>query len=224
MDPADLNRPGASLQRPPGGPVARTSPLRIGLTGGIGSGKSTVAQLLVQLGATLIDTDLIARQLTEPGGSAIDVLAREFGADLIGPDGALDRSRMRALVFADNGAKQRLEAILHPLIGLETERQADAAADAPAIVFDVPLLVESGRWRAKVDKLLVVDCREGTQIERVVRRAGWTAEAAQAVLASQASRRQRRASADAVIFNDAIDLPALATEVRAVWHAWSAAP
>ena len=223
MDTADLNRPGASLQRPPGGPVARTSPLRIGLTGGIGSGKSTVAQLLVELGATLIDTDKIARQLTEPAGLAIGVLAREFGADLIGPDGALDRSRMRALVFADNGAKQRLEAILHPLIGLETQRQA-AASTAPVVVFDVPLLVESGRWRAKVDKLLVVDCREATQIERVVRRAGWTAEAAQAVLASQASRRQRRASADAVIFNDAIDLPALATEVRAVWLAWSAAP
>lgn len=220
MDPADLNRPGASLQRPPGGPVARTSPLRIGLTGGIGSGKSTVAQLLVELGATLIDTDKIARQLTEPAGLAIGVLAREFGADLIGPDGALDRSRMRALVFADNGAKQRLEAILHPLIGLETERQADAAADAPAIVFDVPLLVESGRWRAKVDKVLVVDCREATQVDRVVARSGWTPDAVQAVIDQQASRRQRRACADAVLFNDGITPAQLAHQVQALWQHW----
>jgi dephospho-CoA kinase len=220
VDAPGLSAPGAAAREAHVEAVTRASALRIGLTGGIGSGESTVARLLVQLGATLVDTDLIARQLTEPGGAANEPIARAFGAELIDADGALDRTRMRALVFADAGAKRRLEAILHPLIGLETERQARAAAAAPAIVFDVPLLVESSRWRAKVDKVLVVDCREATQIERVVQRPGWTEATAQAVLASQASRRQRRASADAVIFNDGIDLPALADEVHSLWRSW----
>ena len=200
--------------------AARLS-LRIGLTGGIGSGKSTVGQLLATFGAALIDTDLIARQLTLPGGAAIDSITRSFGLQLITADGALDRARMRDLVFSDADAKQRLEAILHPLIGLETERQAAAAQGAPALVFDVPLLVESGRWRAKVDKVLVVDCREATQVERVVLRSGWTPEAVQAVIASQASRHQRRASADAVIFNDGITPDQLAADVRALWQRWT---
>ena len=194
--------------------------LRIGLTGGIGSGKSTVGKLLAQLGAALIDTDLIARQLTLPGGAAMGALAAEFGSVVIAPDGALDRARMRELVFADAGAKKRLEAILHPLIGAETERQAAAAQGAPALVFDVPLLVESGRWRAKVDKVLVVDCSEATQIARVVQRSGWTPDAARAVIASQTSRTRRRASADAVIFNDGITPDQLAIDVRAVWQRW----
>ena len=195
--------------------------LRVGLTGGIGSGKSTVGKLLAQLGAALIDTDLIARQLTLPGGAAIDALAAEFGSALIAPDGALARARMRDLVFGDVSAKRRLEAILHPLIGAETERQAAAAQGAPALVFDVPLLVESGRWRAKVDKVLVVDCSEATQIARVVQRSGWTPDAARAVIASQTSRTRRRASADAVIFNDGITPDQLAAEVRAVWQRWT---
>jgi len=195
--------------------------LRIGLTGGIGSGKSTVGKLLATLGASLIDTDLIARQLTLPGGAGIATIARDFGADLITPDGALDRARMRDLVFADVTAKRRLEAILHPLIGLDTERQARAAQDAPALVFDVPLLVESGgRWRAKVDKVLVVDCHEATQIERVVQRSGWTTQAVQAVIDSQAARAERRASADAVIFNDGITPEQLASEVDAAVGHW----
>ena len=198
--------------------------LRIGLTGGIGSGKSTVGKLLATLGASLIDTDLIARQLTLPGGAAIATIARDFGADLITPDGALDRARMRDLVFADATAKRRLEAILHPLIGLETERQARAAQDAPALVFDVPLLVESGgRWRAKVDKVLVVDCHEATQIERVVQRSGWTTQAVQAVIDSQAARAERRASADAVIFNDGITPEQLAIAAAHVWQHWTPA-
>ena len=196
--------------------------LRLGLTGGIGSGKSTVGRLLATLGAALVDTDLIARQLTQPGGAAIDRIAQAFGPHVIAANGALDRARMRELVFADAGAKQRLEAILHPLIGLETERQAAAAQGAPALVFDVPLLVESGgRWRAKVDKVLVVDCHEATQIERVVRRSGWTPEAVQAVIASQASRSERRASADAVIFNGGITPEQLAADVRALWQRWT---
>ena len=195
--------------------------LRIGLTGGIGSGKSTVSRLLAQLGAVIVDTDLIARQLTLPGGAAIGAIALEFGPALIGPDGALDRAAMRTLVFADTAAKRRLEAILHPLIGLETERQAAAARDARAIVFDVPLLVESGRWREKVDKVLVVDCSEATQVERVMQRSGWTAEAVRAVIDSQATREQRRASADAVILNDGITLAQLETEVRSLWQRWT---
>ena len=195
--------------------------IRIGLTGGIGSGKSTAGRVLAELGAVVIDTDLIARQLTLPGGAAIELIAGEFGAELIAADGALDRTRMRDLVFADTSAKRRLEAILHPLIGVETERQARAAPGTPALVFDVPLLVESGRWRSLVDKVLVVDCRETTQVERVVQRSGWAPAAVQAVIAQQASRHQRRASADAVIFNDGIGTDQLADEVRTVWNRWT---
>ena len=197
-----------------------TAALRIGLTGGIGSGKSTVGGLLARHGATLVDTDLIARELTLPGGAAIPAIVTAFGADLIDACGALDRARMRDLVFADASAKRRLEAILHPLIGLETQRQAAASA-APVVVFDVPLLVESGRWRALVDKGLVVDCVEATQIERVVARSGWTREAVQAVIDQQASRAQRRAAADAVICNDAIPLAELTAQVGALWQRWT---
>ena len=195
--------------------------LRIGLTGGIGSGKSTVARLLAGHGAALIDTDLIARQLTLSGGAAIDAIRTAFGAGLIDASGALDRAQMRALAFSQPDAKQRLEAILHPLIGVETERQAGAAAGARALVFDVPLLVESSRWRARVDKVLVIDCRAATQIERVVARSGWTAAAVQAVLDQQAPRALRRACADAVIYNDAITLEQLAAEVGSVWQRWT---
>ena len=197
-----------------------TPSLRVGLTGGIGSGKSTVGQLLAAHGATLIDTDLIARQLTLPGGAAMAAIAAAFGTRVIAGDGALDRAQMRELVFADPNAKKRLEAILHPLIGMETERQAAAASGAPALVFDVPLLVESGRWRAKVDKVLVVDCREATQLDRVVQRSSWTAPAVRAVIDSQAPRALRRACADAVIYNDGISLDELRTQVDALWRRW----
>ena len=201
--------------------MTQPAPLRIGLTGGIGSGKSTVAAALAALGASVIDTDAIARSLTQPGGAAIAAIAAQFGAEFVDASGALDRSRMRELAFADPAARQRLEAILHPLIRAETARQADAA-QGTAIVFDVPLLIESGRWREQVDRVLVVDCREATQVERVMARSGWTREAVQAVLAQQASRRSRRAGADAVIYNDGLSHEELRAEVRALWEGWCA--
>jgi dephospho-CoA kinase len=193
--------------------------LRIGLTGGIGSGKSTVAALLATHGASIIDTDLIARQISLPGGAAIDNIRETFGPEFIDAAGGLDRERMRTLVFSDD-ARRRLEAILHPLIGMETERQA-AASTAPVVVFDVPLLVESERWRSRVHKVLVVDCAEATQVTRVVARSGWTAEAVQAVIHRQATRAQRRACADAVIFNEALSPDQLGAELRSLWHAWT---
>jgi len=191
--------------------------LRIGLTGGIGSGKSTVASILVADGATLIDTDAIARAITLPRGAAMPAIAAAFGPSVVAADGGMDRARMRELVFADSAAKQRLEAILHPAIGAECE--ARAAAATGLIVFDVPLLVESKRWRALVDRVLVVDATEETQLRRVVARSGWTPEAVLAVIAQQAPRSARRAAADAVIFNETLSFEELALEVRALpWH------
>ena len=195
--------------------------LRIGLTGGIGSGKSTVAGLLAAHGAQIIDTDAIARRLTSPAGAAMADIRDAFGADFVDATGALDRERMRALAFADPGAKRRLEAILHPMIGAETAREAEASG-ADVKVFDVPLLVESGHWRSRVDRVLVVDCSEATQVERVVRRAGWAPEAVRAVIAQQATRSARLACADAVIRNDGITLAELAAEVDALWRQWCA--
>ncbi|HEY4081407.1 MAG TPA: dephospho-CoA kinase [Burkholderiaceae bacterium] len=197
---------------------------RIGLTGGIGSGKSTVADFWVEAGATLVDTDAISRQLTAVGGAALPLIAAAFGAHMIDADGALDRAQMREQVFRDHEAKQRLEALLHPLITARAMSEADAATTA-LVVFDVPLLVESGRWRARVERLLVVDCEERTQIERVMQRSGgsWTREAVQAVIDQQASRTMRRASADAVIYNDgSTTLAQLREQVQRLAADWSA--
>ena len=191
--------------------------LRIGLTGGIGSGKSTVAGRLVERGAELIDTDAIARALTLAGGAAIDAIRDGFGPQFISSDGALDRVRMREAAFADADAKRRLEAILHPRIGVEVERRA-AASRARVVILDIPLLVESGRWQGRVDRVWLVDCAEATQVERVVARSGWTEGAVRAVLAQQASRAARRAAADAVIDNEAIGLDRLGLEVDALWQ------
>lgn len=195
--------------------------MRIGLTGGIGSGKSTVASMLVGLGAKLIDTDAIARTIAQPQGAAMPALQLEFGASVIAVDGGLDRARMRELVFADPAAKRRLESILHPLISAECERQAATAADGQTIVFDVPLLVESRRWRTNVDRVLVVDASEATQLERVVARSGWTPDAVRSVIAQQAERGLRRAAADALIFNEKLTLAELALEVQSLWNRWA---
>ena len=189
--------------------------MRIGLTGGIGSGKSTVAAALVELGgALLVDTDAISRALTLPGGAAMAAIEARFGAAFVTADGALDRAAMRDLAFRDPAAKQSLEAILHPMIGAETARQAALAAPDQRVVFDVPLLVESGRWRRLVDRVLVVDCREETQIARVMARSGLSETAVRAILAQQATRTQRRAAADAVIHNEGLTLPELHQELR----------
>lgn len=180
------------------------SPFRLGLTGGIGSGKSTVAARLQARGATLIDADHISRSLTASGGMALPLIAQAFGADLIDAQGALNRARMRELVFADPSARQRLEAILHPLIAEQTRQQHEAAvaAGSKLIVHDIPLLVESGHWRTRLDGVLVVDCRESTQTERVMARSALTHEAVQAIIDAQATRAQRLATADWVIHND----------------------
>ncbi|MBB2484870.1 dephospho-CoA kinase [Mitsuaria sp. WAJ17] len=196
--------------------------MRIGLTGGIGSGKSTVARCLAELGAALIDTDAISRSLTAPGGAAMPALVAAFGPQAQAADGALDRTFMRELAFRDPDARRRLEGVLHPMIGEETRRQELAASGNPWIVFDVPLLVESGRWRQRVDRVLVVDCETETQVLRVMARNGWTREAVLAVLAQQATRAQRRAAADAVICNEDLDLAALSLEVRLLAAHWRA--
>jgi dephospho-CoA kinase len=197
--------------------------VRVGLTGGIGSGKSTAAQWLAEMGAQVVDSDAISRSLTATGGAALPALAAVFGPDVIGMDGALDRARMRALVFADAQARRRLEGVLHPMIAAETERQAAAAGDRP-VVFDVPLLVESGHWRRRVDRVLVIDCAEATQVERVCRRPGWSEAMARAVVAQQATRAARRAIADAVIFNDGISLAQLQDAVKHIHARWADPP
>ena len=191
------------------------------LTGGIGSGKSTVAQMLVANGAHLVDTDAIARQLTTPRGAAMPQLAQLFGAQAVGPDGALDRDYMRRLVFADPAAKARLEAVLHPLIGQEARAQAQASNGKP-VVFDVPLLHAHSPWRALVQRVLVVDCEEATQLARVAQRPGWTMDAAQRVLAQQLPRNERRALADALLFNQGLTLDELRAQVAQLWAAWFA--
>lgn len=189
----------------------QSKPLRLGLTGGIGSGKSTVGQMLVDRGAALLDADAISRSLTAAEGAAIPAIAETFGKHVIANDGSLDRAAMRSLVFSDSTARQKLEAIIHPLVGKTTEAhvQAAIAQGASLLVFDIPLLVESGHWPAKLDYVLVVDCKESTQIERVMQRNGLERSAVEQILAAQATRQQRRAAADWVIFNDGITLSQL---------------
>jgi dephospho-CoA kinase len=189
---------------------------RIGLTGGIGSGKSTVLEMLRALGAAAIDADAISRATTAAGGAALPALAAAVGPEYIAADGALDRDRMRARAYAHPGSRKDLEAIIHPLVGQEIQRQVDAAlaAGARCIVFDIPLLVESGRWRAQLDRVLVVDCEPGTQVARVTARSALTPEQVRAIIAAQAPRALRLAAADLVICNEGITLEALRSEVE----------
>ncbi len=188
---------------------------QLGLTGGIGSGKSTVARLLARHGAAVIDADAISRQTTAADGAAIAAIRQALGPELISAEGALDRERMRALAFSDTTARQRLEQIIHPLVGQETQRQANAAtrAGARCIVFDIPLLVESKRWRAQLDRVLVIDCHPETQIARVMQRSQLSRPDVERIMAQQAGRLQRLQAADHVICNDGDDLAGLAALV-----------
>lgn len=173
----------------------------VGLTGGIGSGKTTVANLFGELGVALVDTDLIAHQLTGPGGMAMPAIQAAFGPSVIAADGRLDRAAMRQLAFSDPAARRRLEAILHPLIRQESERQLGEAT-SPYAILVVPLLVEGGRPRERAQRVLVVDCQPQTQVERVMKRNNLPREQVEAILAAQASREQRLAAADDLIDND----------------------
>lgn len=194
----------------------------IGLTGGIGSGKSTVAAMLQARGAAVIDADAIAHALTAPGGAALPAIVGRFGSAALAADGAMDRAYMREQVFQDPSTKQALEAILHPMIMAAIDTAAAAVPAPQPIVFDIPLLVEGlARWRPRLDRILVVDCSEATQIERVMRRNGWPRDAVQRAIDRQARRSDRLAAADAVITNDGIDLPTLERQVQAVWERWT---
>lgn len=186
----------------------------VGLTGGIGSGKSAVADLFAECGILVVDTDAIAHALTAPGGAAMPAIRAEFGAAVAAADGALDRAAMRAIVFADPAARQRLEAILHPMIRRESERLLAAdAARSPYAILMVPLLIEAGGYRERVDRVAVVDCAEATQIARVMGRNGLAREEVQRILAAQATRAERLAAADDVIDNDG-DLAALRPQIE----------
>jgi dephospho-CoA kinase len=192
---------------------------RIGLTGGIGSGKSTVAGFLARRGAAIIDADAISRSLTAPGGRAMVAIARNFGEDMLSPDGAMDRQAMRERIFRDPQAKRQLEQIVHPLVSQITAEQAKAAVQNghPVLVFDVPLLVESGeRWRKQVDRVIVVDCDTETQKQRVLARSGLASEEVERIMAQQASRSQRLACADTVLFNQGLSFDDLDAQVARV--------
>ena len=194
--------------------LPRFSRFSIGLTGGIGSGKSAVADMLAARGAAIIDTDQISHALTAPGGAAMPEIARVFGNSFLTSEGALNRAVMRERVFSDPDAKRQLEAILHPLISEQTHAQA-LSAKGDYLVFVVPLLVESGRWKDRVDRVLVVDCSEALQVERVMRRNQLSAEQVERIMATQASRAERRAVADDVIVNEQ-PLDALDAEVESL--------
>ncbi len=218
-------RPSPSADDPPAQarPVApdgsasrrgRFTRFAVGLTGGIGSGKSTVADLFVARGATLVDSDAIAHELTGPAGDAMPAITAAFGPGIVAADGRLDRAAMRTRVFTDPDARRRLESILHPMIRALAEARIDAAAGAYVIVA-IPLLIESVGWRQALDRVLIVDCPVETQIERVIRRNGLSRAEVEAVIAAQVSREQRLAAADDVIDNGGAP-EALAPQVEAL--------
>ncbi|MBK1681581.1 dephospho-CoA kinase [Rhodocyclus tenuis] len=184
----------------------------VGLTGGIGSGKSAVTRCFADLGVPQVDTDVIAHALTAAGGTAMPAICAAFGDAVVQADGALDRAAMRRIVFADRGARARLESILHPRIRSESSARVAALGEVPYLLLVVPLLVESGGWRSRVDRVLVVDCAEETQIARVIARSALSADEVRAIIAAQASRARRLAAADDVLHNDG-DLAEIAPRV-----------
>ena len=190
------------------------SPWVIGLTGGIGSGKTTVAECFKARGIAVIDVDTIAHQITAAGGEAIPLIVQSFGAQVIAADGSLDRQKMRDIVFEDPQQRQRLEAMLHPMIRAISDRQV-ATASSAYVVLAIPLLIESGNPRERVKRIVVVDCPESLQIERVMKRSGLSESRVRSMMQAQASRAQRLAVADAVIVNDA-GLEAVDAQVEAL--------
>ncbi len=195
--------------------TGRTQRLTVGLTGGIGSGKTTVAHMLAGCGATIIDADAISRSLTEAGGAALIPIKQVFGEEVIGADGALNRGAMREIVFAQPASRTKLEAIIHPLVQM---RMSAAIQNAPTdvVVLDIPLLVESPRWRKQIDLIVVVDCNVETQVSRVMQRNGWAASTIEAIIQSQATRGDRLKAADVVIFNEKSNLSILKNQVNSL--------
>lgn len=195
--------------------TGRTQRLTVGLTGGIGSGKTTVAHMLAGCGATIIDADAISRSLTEAGGAALMPIKQLFGEEVIGADGALNRGAMREIVFAQPASRTKLEAIIHPLVQM---RMSAAIQNAPTdvVVLDIPLLVESPRWRKQIDLIVVVDCNVETQVSRVMQRNGWAASTIEAIIQSQATRGDRLKAADVVIFNEKSNLSILKNQVNSL--------
>lgn len=187
----------------------------VGLTGGIGSGKSTVATMLAEYGAGLVDADRIARAATMAGGAAMEAIEKTFGARFITSDGALNRDLMRDLVFSDGAARAKLDGIVHPVVA-QSIQMAVANAPQSVVVLDIPLLAESPHWRSRLDCVLVVDCQPATQHQRVRQRNGWSEDVIAGVLSAQAARSERLAVADMVIYNDEIGLQSLQTEVDAL--------
>jgi dephospho-CoA kinase len=190
--------------------------IRVGLTGGIGSGKSTVARMLAERGAVVVDADQIARELVEPGGAALAELVTEFGPRILQADGSLSRAELAALAFSDPRATERLNAIMHPLIRAEAERRIGEEPQAPVVVYDMPLLVETGQ-RDLVDVVVVVDVPEEVQLDRAVRLRGLDEDDVQRRMSVQASRTDRLARADVVIDNSG-SLPRTHEQVDALWE------
>lgn len=190
------------------------TPLVIALTGGVGSGKSSVAAILAELGAAVVDTDEIAHRLTAPGQPGAEAIRTRFGPEYLRADGALDRDRMRELVFSDPAAKKKLEAILHPLIRAEVNAAVQAAR-SPYVIIAVPLLIETGSYRDLAQRMLVIDCDEQQQVARVMQRSGLSAAAVRAIMANQVSRAERLRHADDIVSNNA-DLAMLRAEVTAL--------
>ena len=202
--------------------MATSTSLRVGLTGGIGSGKSTVAAIFLSHGIPVIDFDKIARDLTQGQNTvALTQIRQVFGDQVFQPDGTLSRAHLRKLVFQSKLHKRRLENILHPLIRDEAERQyAVLAPTSPIVIFDMPLLAESETWQKKLDKILVIDCDEATQIQRVIARSGWPEAQIKAIIATQATRSQRLAIATDVITNNDTTIPALENQILSLLHQW----
>lgn len=183
--------------------MVRSLSLVIGLTGGIGSGKSTAAQMFAELGAEIIDTDVISHQLTAPGGAAIPAITNTFGKEVMGADGSLDRAAMRQKVFENPQVRKQLEDILHPMIRTAVANQLSQASSAPYRIVVVPLLFETGAYQSMIQRSLLIDCPEALQISRATSRSGMTESAVRQIMAAQCSREQRLALADDVICNDA---------------------